>query len=85
VDRGADVNAQGGEYGNALQAAARKGNEAVVQLLVNRGADVNAQGGEYGNALQAAALNGHHQVVLRLLDLGADRPANTATLSTRQQ
>jgi hypothetical protein len=35
-----------------------RGNEAVVQLLVDRGADVNAQGGEYRNALQAAVLEG---------------------------
>ena len=40
VDREAEVNAQGGFYGNALQAAAYKGNEAVVRLLVDRGADV---------------------------------------------
>ena len=38
---GADVNAQGGLYGNALQAAARDGNEAVVRLLLAEGADVN--------------------------------------------
>jgi ankyrin repeat protein len=55
LDGGADINAQGGEYGHALQAAASKGNEAVVRLLVDSGADVNAQGGRYGNALQAAA------------------------------
>jgi ankyrin repeat protein len=93
VDRGADVSAQGGEYG---QAAALDGREAVVQLLVDRGADVNALGGECGNALQAAALDGHElfstiwlnnskSVVRLLLDLGADRTANTATLSRRRQ
>jgi ankyrin repeat protein len=48
IDRGADVNTQGGEYGHALQAAALVGHEAVVRLLVDRGADVNAQGGYYG-------------------------------------
>jgi hypothetical protein len=55
LDRGADVNAQGGRYGNALQAASSDGHEKVVQLLLDGGADVNAQGGRYGNALQAAS------------------------------
>ncbi|KAE9384640.1 hypothetical protein BT96DRAFT_640640 [Gymnopus androsaceus JB14] len=52
-----DINAQEGEFGNALQGAASKGNEAIVQLLLTHEADVNAQGGYYGNALQAAAFN----------------------------
>ncbi|EXJ53290.1 uncharacterized protein A1O5_13470, partial [Cladophialophora psammophila CBS 110553] len=33
LDRGADFNAQGGLYGNALQAASEGGHEKVVQLL----------------------------------------------------
>ncbi len=56
IEKGADVNAEGGEYGNALQAASEEGNENIVQLLIERGADVNAQGGYYGNALQAASM-----------------------------
>ncbi|KAF2463616.1 ankyrin, partial [Lindgomyces ingoldianus] len=44
VDKGADVNAQGGHYGNALQAASSGGHEQIVRLLVDKGADVNAQG-----------------------------------------
>ncbi|EGU74404.1 hypothetical protein FOXB_15094, partial [Fusarium oxysporum f. sp. conglutinans Fo5176] len=55
---GADVNAQGGFYGNALQAASLHGNLEIVQLLLDKGADVNAQGGQYGNALQAASYKG---------------------------
>jgi ankyrin repeat protein len=55
LEKGADVNAQGGYYGNALQAAANGGHESVVTLLLENGADVNAQGGYYGNALQAAS------------------------------
>jgi ankyrin repeat protein len=51
LDKGADVNAQGGEYGNALQAASLGGHDKIVELLLDKGADVNAQGGEYGNAL----------------------------------
>ncbi|KAL8818033.1 MAG: hypothetical protein Q9191_008026 [Dirinaria sp. TL-2023a] len=67
-----DVNAQGGYYGNALQAASEGGQEKVVQILLNAGADVNAQGGLYGNALQAASERGHEKVVEILLNAGAD-------------
>ena len=66
-----DVNAQGGLYGNALQAASRDGHEDVVRLLLDKGADVNAQGGHYGNALQAASRDRHEAVVRLLLDKGA--------------
>jgi ankyrin repeat protein len=38
VDKGADVNAQGGAYGNALQTASYGGHEAVVRLLRDKGA-----------------------------------------------
>ena len=76
LDWGADVNAQGGEYGNALQAAVTGDNVLeVVQLLLARGVDVNAQGGEYGNALQAAVcrVSGDNalEVVQLLLERGA--------------
>jgi ankyrin repeat protein len=73
LDRGAEVNAQGGRYGNALQAAAivRQQTE-IVALLLDRGAEVNAQGGQYGNALQAAASSWPAETVLLLLDRGAD-------------
>ena len=72
LKKGADVNAQRGYYGNALQAASGEGREAVVQLLLEKGADVNAQGGKYGNALQAASSDGHEAVVQLLLEKGAD-------------
>uniref|UniRef100_A0A0D2YEN9 NACHT domain-containing protein n=1 Tax=Fusarium oxysporum (strain Fo5176) TaxID=660025 RepID=A0A0D2YEN9_FUSOF len=72
MTEGADVNAQSGEYGNALQAASFNGNLRVVQLLLDKGADVNVEGGKYGNALQAASSRGHLEVVQLLLDKGAD-------------
>jgi hypothetical protein len=72
LDAGADVNAQGGEYGNALQAASARGYEQVVKMLLDAGADFNAQGGDYGNALQAASLGGYEQVVKTLLNAGAE-------------
>jgi hypothetical protein len=62
LEKKADVNAQGGHYGNALQAASFRGHEQVVKLLLEKKADVNAQGGRYGNALQAASVGGHEQV-----------------------
>ncbi|KAL8723175.1 MAG: hypothetical protein Q9181_007337 [Wetmoreana brouardii] len=74
LNKGADVNTQGGYFGNALQAAAAKGHDQVVRILLDKGANINAQsqGGEYGNALQAAAGEGHDQVVQLLLDKGAN-------------
>ena len=35
---GTDVNAPGGYYGNALQAASYRGQEKVVKMLMNAGA-----------------------------------------------
>ncbi|KAH8745815.1 ankyrin repeat-containing domain protein, partial [Diaporthe sp. PMI_573] len=45
LDKGADVNTQGGEYGNALHAASHQGHKEVVQMLLDKGADVNTRGG----------------------------------------
>ncbi|KAF9064325.1 ankyrin repeat-containing domain protein [Rhodocollybia butyracea] len=67
-----DVNAQGGKYGNALQAAAAQGNKDVVQLLLEHKADANAQGGHYGNALQAAAAQNNKDIVHLLLEHKSD-------------
>jgi ankyrin repeat protein len=68
----ADVNAQGGEYGNALQAASWRGSAEVVKMLLDAKADVNTPRGEYGNALQAASWRGSAEVVKMLLDAKAD-------------
>ncbi|KAH6621900.1 ankyrin repeat-containing domain protein [Boeremia exigua] len=72
IDNKADVNVQGGYYGNALQAVSRKGYEQIVKVLLNHKADVNAEGGEYSNALQAAAYGGYEQTVRILLDYKAN-------------
>ncbi|KAK7456340.1 hypothetical protein VKT23_010587 [Stygiomarasmius scandens] len=72
VEVGADVNAVGGEYGTALQAAAYQGHLDVVKFLHENGANVNAVGGEYGTALQAAASQGHLDVIKFLLGKGAN-------------
>jgi ankyrin repeat protein len=44
IEHGADVNASGGNYGNALQAASYSGDMGTVQFLIGHGANVNAQG-----------------------------------------
>ncbi|SLM37434.1 ankyrin repeat domain containing protein [Lasallia pustulata] len=80
LDKGADVNAQGGMYGNALRAASEEGHDQVMRMLLDKGADVNAQGGVYGNALQAASERGYDQVVRMLLDKGADTKGRMSTL-----
>ena len=74
IDRGADINAQGGIYGNALETAIMMDHEAVVRLLINHGADVNSQARQLGccNALEAAILKGNETVVRLLIDHGAD-------------
>jgi hypothetical protein len=72
INKGADINAQGGFYGNALQAASASGYAEIVQLLLNNRADINVQGGEYGNALQAASASGHAGIVQLLLNNRAD-------------
>ena len=71
LTQGAEVNAQGGRYGNALQAASALGYDPVVRLLLDRGAEVNAQGGAYENPVQAASYFGHISVLKLLLDRGA--------------
>lgn len=68
LDQSIDINAQGGEFGNALQAASQAGHERLVGILLdNKTTNVNARGGYYGNALQAASFEGHEQIVQMLL------------------
>jgi preprotein translocase subunit YajC len=57
LEKGAEVNARGGEYGNALQAASLERHDNIVQSLLEKekGAEVNAQGGGYGNVFQVAS------------------------------
>jgi len=68
------VNAEGGYYGTALQAAAASigKSKEVIELLLRAGADVNGTGGHYGKALQAALHSGHRKIARMLIDAGAD-------------
>lgn len=75
---GTDMDAKGGYYGTALQAASKFRHSEVVKLLLKAGADVNIQGGYYGTALQAASGFGpapvfrRSELVQLLLEAGAD-------------
>ncbi|KAI5468000.1 ankyrin repeat-containing domain protein [Mariannaea sp. PMI_226] len=66
---GANPNAVGTEYGNALTASAYDGTVSILKMLVQHGANVNAP---EGYALQIAAANGHIDIVRVLLDYGAN-------------
>jgi ankyrin repeat domain-containing protein 50 len=70
--RGADSNAQGGSYGNALNVASYYGHQGIVELLLERGVDVNAQHESHGTALRLASYFGHRGIVELLLERGAD-------------
>lgn len=71
VHEGADVNAQGGEYGNALQAACYHGRKRIAELLIQKGAEINARSGRIGSVLRAACSKGNECIVRLLLDSGA--------------
>jgi ankyrin repeat protein len=67
LGKGADVNAQCGEYGNPLQAASQGGHEQVVKLLLDKGANVNAKDVCNRTPLLCAAANGGLSSVQLLL------------------
>ncbi|CAG7935168.1 unnamed protein product [Penicillium nalgiovense] len=58
INRGVDVNARGGLFGNALQAAAFQNHHQIVYLLLQNGAEIKLNEGLHYSALNAAAVNG---------------------------
>ena len=74
LDRGADVNMVGGEYGTALAAAAFafEGLPGTMSLLLSQGADINIVGGQYGTALGTAISVKKWGIVSWLINHGAD-------------
>ncbi|KAK4083830.1 uncharacterized protein Triagg1_1492 [Trichoderma aggressivum f. europaeum] len=66
-----NVNAQGGTFGTALQAAAYSGQIISVRMLLDRKADINACSGKYHSALNGAIISGHWNIVKVLLAAGA--------------
>ncbi|KAI9688231.1 MAG: hypothetical protein M1822_001737 [Bathelium mastoideum] len=87
LEDGADPNAKGEEYGNALQLACVTNHEQVVSLLINAGRriDLSAQGGFFGNALQAASYYVNKKIVEMLLSHGADVNAKGGRYGTALQ
>jgi ankyrin repeat protein len=69
---GADVNAQGGYFGDALQGASYGGYIKIIKTLLNNGANVNSIGGEFGSALQAASYCGHLKTIGVMISHGAN-------------
>lgn len=61
-----------------LQAAAVKGHEKAVELLLNAGANVDVHC-ESGTALQLAAAGGYEKVAQMLLEAGADANSERET------
>lgn len=43
IENGVDIDAQGGLYGRALQAAAYEGDKSMVQVLLDHSAEINAK------------------------------------------
>lgn len=72
LQEGVNINAEGGKYGNALQAASRKGHKEIARLLLENGAYANARGGYFCNALQAASFIGHKELAELLLERSAN-------------
>ena len=73
VAEGCDVNASCHNYGTPLQAAAAKGNENMVYVMMKfLHADPNIGGGKYRSPLVAAISEGHEDVVQTLLKYGAN-------------
>jgi hypothetical protein len=85
LEHRANINAQGGYFGTALQAAAYRGSTDIVALLLEHGANINAQGGYFGTALQAAADRGSTDIVALLLQRGANINAQGGRFGTALQ
>ncbi|KAJ6566976.1 hypothetical protein B0H19DRAFT_1258148 [Mycena capillaripes] len=80
INHGADLNAQGWEYGSALADASHFGRESIVQLLLENGADVNLRDKKYGSAIKAASQRGYKSIVQLLIRHGAKTRAESSGL-----
>ncbi|CAI7671430.1 unnamed protein product [Penicillium pancosmium] len=65
-----DINARGGLFGSALQAAAFQNHNQIVHLLLRNGAEIKLNEGLHSSALNAAAVNGSEASFRTMLELG---------------
>ena len=71
--KGADINAQGGEYGiTPLSWAALLEQTQTAELLIQRGANVNSKNRDGSTSLHSAAFLGRHEIATLLVQKGAD-------------
>lgn len=84
LEKGANTNAKGGIYGNALSAACYAGHIGVVRLLLKKGANIDAESGLYCTALSAASSEGYEEVIRLLLEKKADVNAQSG-LALREE
>ena len=84
LDAGVNVDANGGRFHTALQAACYAGHMEVVNILLERGADIHASFDEADfpwhthDALRRAVDSGHTIMVKQLLERGADATVASA-------
>jgi ankyrin repeat protein len=71
LENGAEVNAQGGRYGNALQAASAQGHVAIVEMLLKQGADPRLADAHGWDSMLLALQNKHEMVVAKLSPIWA--------------
>ncbi|KAJ7291345.1 ankyrin repeat-containing domain protein [Mycena rebaudengoi] len=84
IKHGANVNAAGGSYGNALHTAAAMGHVSVVQELIANGIDVNVRGRPYSSALNAALERGHEGIAVLLIENGAVHDDRTLQVALKK-
>lgn len=84
VQEGADVNALGGLFGTALQAAAFYGHLQPVQLLLDAGASLEPRRGIWMSPLAAAVSQDQLEVVALLLKRGANIHSHSALYEHRR-
>ncbi|KAH7872406.1 ankyrin repeat-containing domain protein [Lentinula edodes] len=85
VEKISDVNTQGGEYENTLQAAAYDGNPDIVKFLVENNANLNAEEGFFEKAMQAAVYKGNLDIVKFFVEKNVDVNAQGGGYGTALQ